>query len=244
MKFSTLAVALFASTTLVSVSSKKFKGDRLTAVFDFGDLQATVVVEQNKNLKALNVANWKVKINKFNEALCPSGELNWHVHEYPGTGIRDVGAAPDSSAPLCAPDVTGGHYDPTFACGGASQNNAGVDSDGEKTGGVCAVLRATDQVPEGEGYGKVKAADSYDSCKPDNQSSCEIGDQSGKLGKLSAFKKNLTPKQKKKGQRFTDKWMTPIDATLTGKSLVLRCCSEADGCGPRLACANLESRTT
>ena len=239
MKFSTLAVALFASTTLVSVSSKKFKGEQLKAKFDFDDLQATVIVRQTKGQKEGNAATWKVKINEFERALCPSGpdeqgKLNWHVHQYPvlepEDGIRAVGTLLNTSAPACGPDVTGGHYDPTFACGGASQNNAN---------GVCAFLRAQPQsFPTGSGLtGNVTAANSYDACKPDNQSSCEIGDQSGKMGKLKAKRKRV--------QQFKDEWMTPIIPSLTGKSVVLHCCyAKFDGsgtsCGPRLACANLE----
>lgn len=236
MKFSILGVALFASTTLVSVSSKKFKGDQLKAKFDFGtDLTATVIVRQIKGQKEDNAATWRVKIKEFDSDLCPSGpdeqgKLNWHVHEYPGNGIRAVGTLLNTSATACDGDVTGGHYDPTFACGGASQNNAN---------GVCAFLRAQPQsFPTGSGLtGNVTAANSYDACKPDNQSSCEIGDQSGKLGKLTTTKL-------KKWQKFKDEWMTPID-NLEGRSLVLHCCyAKFDGsgtsCGPRLACANLE----
>ena len=193
MKFSTLfaVVAFYASTTLVSASKKqKPKKNRngLKAVFKFDELKAIVEVQQTKGQKAANVANWYVKIKKFNKKLCPSGKLNWHVHEYPGNGIRtveEVDADPTFNARACASDVTGGHYDPTFACGGSSQNNAN---------GVCAFLRAQPQAPAGTG--NVTAADSYASCSKDNQSSCEIGDQSKKLGKLITGRKG--------SKKFTD----------------------------------------
>ena len=197
----------------------------LTAVFYFEDLIATVRVRQSKKDEQDNEADWKVNIFHFNDDLCPSGALNWHVHEYPGYGIRAIDAALDTSAPACAADVTGGHYDPTFACGPASQNNAN---------GVCPILRTTPQAPAGTGV--VKTDDSYAACQPDNQSSCEVGDQSGKLGKLTT--------SSYRSQRFVDTWMTPIDSTLFGRSLVLHCCYTKDdgttSCGPRLACANLE----
>ena len=196
-------------------------------------MKATVTVVQNNKLARNNAAVWNVQISKFNKkGLCPSGQLNWHVHQYPGYGIRDANAVLSTSAPLCDKAETGGHYDPTFACGGASQN---------KANGVCEILRTTNQVPLGEGNGLVKEVDSYAACKPDNQSSCEIGDQSGKLGPLKAKRKRV--------QQFKDQWMTPID-NLEGKSMVLHCCyddgqTNPDGsvklnCGPRLACANLE----
>ena len=194
MKFSTLftVVAFFASTTLVSVHSKKPKPkrDRLKAVFKFGDdLRATVQVHQTKGQKAANVAIWNVKIHKFNTDLCPSGELNWHVHKYPGNGIRAIDADPSTSAVACAADITGGHYDPTFACGGSSQNN---------DNGVCAFLRAQPQSfpDDSTETGNVTATNSYDACGEDNQSSCEIGDQSKKLGKLITGRKG--------SKKFTD----------------------------------------
>ena len=67
--------------------------------------------------------------------------MNWHVHQYPVSeslaNIRAVGETGNAAG--CDADVTGGHYDPTFACGSASQNNGN---------GICADLRATDQVPQ------------------------------------------------------------------------------------------------
>ena len=157
-------------------------------MFYFEDLIATVRVRQSKKDEQDNEADWKVNIFHFNDDLCPSGALNWHVHEYPGNGIRtveEVEADPMFNARACASDVTGGHYDPTFACGGSSQNNAN---------GVCAFLRAQPQAPAGTG--NVTAADSYASCSKDNQSSCEIGDQSKKLGKLITGRKG--------SKKFTD----------------------------------------
>ena len=267
MKFSTLAVALIVSTTLVSVSSKKFKGDKLKAKFDFGtNLTATVTVRQTKYDEKNNEADWRVRIKHFNQDLCPlsdgtgpagQGQLNWHVHQYSGYGIRTEAEGLGASAPACLP--TGGHYDPTFACGGASQNNNqdgplvippvictsetdcgtdnGVYCGGQGycvlKGGVCKDLRTTDQFPAGTGL--VKTDDSYAACKPTNQTSCEIGDQSGKMGKLDSTKRS--------NQRFTDEWMTPIIDTLKGRSLVLHCCYDNGGeldCSKRLACANLE----
>jgi len=147
------------------------------------------------------------------------------VHNAAGTKIG-CGVL-SSNAPGCSKGVTGGHYDPTFACGGASQNNAN---------GVCSNLRATDQAPAGNGL--VKGA--Y-KCTPDNQSQCEIGDQSGKMGKIHAMR-TLSDGQTRVNlayQKFSDMWMENI-SNLKGRSLVLHCCTEADGCSERIACANLE----
>lgn len=212
-----------------AVSAEK----KLCAKFDYEDLKAMVVVEQSESECALNVAKWEVEFSEFNDDLCPGGLLNWHVHEYAGDGIRAVGA--DGNAPGCGGDVTGGHFDPTFACGSASQNAGN---------GVCELLRSTDQTPAGNGV----VLGPY-SCSTTDQSCCEIGDQSGKLGKLTATvpsasrrlkkgkssKSNSPPSNK---QKFNDNWITPI-TNLENRSLVLHCCND-DGCGARLACATLE----
>jgi len=121
------------------------------------------------------------------------------------------------SAPGCGSDVTGGHYDPTFACGPASQNNAN---------GICSILRATNQAPAGNGLVK---GEEY-TCQESEQWACEIGDQSGKMGKL-----NPNAESRK---ILEDNWMEGI-TNLKGRSMVLHCCSAAGSCGARLACANL-----
>ena len=134
--------------------------------------------------------------------------------------IRAAGATGNAAG--CGGGVTGGHYDPTFACGGSSQNN---------NNGICAILRATDQDPVGNG--KVKG--DY-ACTGTNQWACEIGDQSGKMGKLDATKRRRKGRINGGGK---DYWMEPI-ANLEGKSMVLHCCDAEGKCGARLACANLE----
>jgi len=227
-----LLISLLAlGATAVSADDKT-----LCAEFNFENLKAMVVVKQSEHECARNIARWEVEFTEFNAELCPSGELNWHVHEYAGNGIRAVGA--EGNAPGCDGDVAGGHYDPTFACGGASQNNGN---------GVCAVLRAMPQFPLDEGNGFVLGP--YE-CSNEDQSGCEIGDQSGKLGKLTAtvptgrrMKSNKASKSSKSDdsdnkQKFLDTWINPI-SNIEGRSLVLHCCG-ADGCGPRLACAVLE----
>lgn len=197
----------------------------LTAEFNFpGKLVGTVKVSQSSRQERDNDAKWEVKFSKFDDSICPGGVLNWHVHQYGSES--SLSDSPTTSDPTCL--ETGGHYDPTFACGGASQNNGN---------GICAKLRSTDQTPAGNG--KVKEADSYDACGTSSQWACEIGDQSKKLGQLAGTRKRFGKQvTNTKKQRFTDKWMEPIE-NLKDRSLVLHCC-QAGSCGPRLACANLE----
>lgn len=196
----------------------------LTAKFEFGDaLTADIKVTQSNAEKKKNNAKWTAKFRRFNDDICPGGQLNWHVHQYPVSetlaNIRAVGETGNAAG--CGGLVTGGHYDPTFACGGASQN---------KANGICAILRATDQDPAGNGLVKGAYA-----CTEADQSQCEIGDQSGKMGKLDATQR------RRKGRKYKDYWMEPI-ANLEGKSMVLHCCDAETppNCGARLACANLE----
>merc|ERR1712166_126621 len=54
------------------------------AKFRFGDdLTADIKVRQSNSEKEKNNARWTSKLNKFNDDICPGGELNWHVHQYP-----------------------------------------------------------------------------------------------------------------------------------------------------------------
>merc|ERR1712195_97687 len=143
------------------------------------------------------------------------------VHNSAGKKVGCGVLSFQGSAPGCGAGVTGGHYDPTFACGKASQNNAN---------GICAILRATNQAPAGNGLGLVKGPVSeYKSACTADQSQCEIGDQSGKMVKLDANDSTE--------RRYNDLWMKPIK-NLAGRSMVLHCCN-GDACGARLACANL-----
>ena len=147
-------------------------------------ITATVEVTQSSSDLASETAHWTATFEEFDSNLCPSGQLNWHVHQTPGSGLRNDD---------CDSAVTGGHYDPTFACGGASQNNgvsvgealdeAGTDlktfpnapfpKDTPAEFRICSALRDyAGQQP----YAEV--------CGPASQTKCEIGDQSGKMGKL------------------------------------------------------------
>merc|ERR1740130_29342 len=54
------------------------------AQFDFeGLLEANVIVSQTHWEQNTNTARWSAKFNEFDDDICPGGELNWHVHEYP-----------------------------------------------------------------------------------------------------------------------------------------------------------------
>ena len=123
----------------------------LTATYDQDDLQATITLEQGSDK---TVGTWTVEIDSFDkDSLCPDGDLNWHVHE---RGLAGGQTSPTDCG------ATGGHWDPTFGCGGASQYKATVCED------LVALGRVNPQ-----------------SCMVDmDVSKCEMGDQSGKLGQI------------------------------------------------------------
>merc|ERR1712195_129168 len=55
-----------------------------TAQFRFpGELDADIKVSQTHWEQSTNNAAWHVKFNEFNDDICPGGQLNWHVHQYP-----------------------------------------------------------------------------------------------------------------------------------------------------------------
>ena len=181
MKFISCATVLAAVAAQANGQQLRRLADsnELVATFDFDDLQGTVTLSQTEKQRQQGQAGWSVKITHWNDDICPGGQLNWHIHEFPGTGIRD---GDSGNADGCAKGVTGGHFDPTFACGGASQN---------KANGICDFINDA-------------LTDSYADCSSDAQYNCEVGDQSNKMGKVDA--------QSSSNQIFEDNWITDLDS--------------------------------
>lgn len=136
-------------------------------------------------------------------------QYNYHLH----VGWKD-GAD-------CGDSTTGGHYDPTRACGSASD----------------ALCLTGGQRQPGLAY----KADSPDYAKcTTNQDKCEVGDLSGRSGKVSVGGTTLTSFY---FPAFKDDFEedNAIDSTrLTREpaiwsSLVMHC--DASGCGARVGCA-------
>ena len=173
---------------------------KVAAVFDTDKLKGKIYTVQGHDKTA---SKWYARFDHVDDCLCASGELNWHVHEKWSYKIGADSALGDK----CGFDNTGNHYDPTYGCGPASQF-AGA-------GGLCEIARP----PNG-----------IQTCDLDTDvSTCEIGDLSGKLGKLAL---NTMP------QSWHDPFATNI-MNYQYRGLVLHCCS-ADDCGERVACAVLK----
>jgi hypothetical protein len=211
-----------STTATTTTTTEKNKGKiKLKGKFRLDGLKAEIVVSQTDEDRQKSQATWKVKVKSFDSSLCPSEQFNWHIHQLPldlgeGAAIRD---SDTGNAAACGKYVTGGHYDPTFACGGASHNRVvNVGETGFYFADVCDVIDTATGV-----------ARTY-SCTTDEPYLCEFGDQSGKLGKIDASNRETV--------KYKDRYMDNL-ADIAGRSLVLHCCTDS-GCGDRLACAQLE----
>mmetsp|Transcript_3240 Transcript_3240/g.9216 ORF Transcript_3240/g.9216 Transcript_3240/m.9216 type:complete len:241 (+) Transcript_3240:251-973(+) len=135
--------------------------NKVVATFDTPLLKGFIYATQGYDLTR---NTWVADFSYFDQLnLCPSGEMNWHVHTYWSPEISGT-----SSLDQCGLDLTGNHYDPTFGCGPNSQF-AGA-------GGLCETVR-----PYTNG---VQTCD-----LPNDVSTCEIGDLSAKVGRLYLVKK-------------------------------------------------------
>lgn len=137
---------------------------------------------------------------------CADAGLKYHIHaKWSSEEDSEFGSQ-------CGPDFTGGHWDPTIGCSGASGNPFCKDCVGGSTG--VSVLENTG---------------SYQ-CSADNYAkdifACEVSDYSGKFGLY-------TPGSGK--QRYADRWGIP-PALLDNLSVVFHCSTAG---APRLACAKL-----
>merc|ERR1712195_149183 len=110
-----------------------------TAQFRFpGELDADIKVSQTHWEQSINNAAWHVKFNEFNDDICPGGELNWHVHQYPvsetASNIRTMNAQIENfniqNAPIAyfASDGANGANSPTTVTGSAATS---ITSDGK-----------------------------------------------------------------------------------------------------------------
>jgi len=210
-----------ASVGFSNSDSRRGRKAKLTATFDativgpndppgsdFSTrLYATIEVTQSRSDLRKKRAKWRATFRDFDnskDGLCPGGSLNWHVHQTTGNGLGDAS---------CGKPVTGGHYDPLYACG--------PNSDPRRDVTLAINRECTAAVVEDYG------------CGPDTQDLCEVGDQSGKMGKLDAT-------YNKRTKELEDDFMPDI-RKLEGRSLVLHCCDADTGsCSARIACADLK----
>ena len=177
----------------------------MIALIDNDVFKGTVTVKQRQPTgegKQITDATWVVDILEINEDICmncdgcdgTANALNWHIHEFP---ITDFDAPPN----ICA--QAGGHWDPTFGCGGASQF-AG-------DGGLCETIA-----------GEIDGRETVQTCDPIGDiAKCELGDLSGKVGQV---------KIKLGKQQFSDNYISNID-NIQDFSIVFHCGAPRVACG-------------
>jgi hypothetical protein len=187
-----------------SKNSNKNEVIELIAVIDNEGFKGTVSVKQrqsNREGEQITDAIWVVDIEEINEDICvdvcgdncdePATALDWHIHEK---------AIPDADG-TCYD--TGGHWDPTFGCGGASQF--------ANVGGFCETIAR-----------QIDGREVVQTCDPNADiAKCELGDLSGKVGQT----------QIKVGtQQFSDKYISNLD-NIKDLSIVFHCGVPRVACG-------------
>eukprot|EP01036_Dinobryon_divergens_P028961 gene28961-37999_t len=153
-------------------------------------------------------------------AACPdiSKGLNYHIHSYWKDDTRMSSANAN-----CGASFTGGHYDPNFACGPASQSIATI----------CPLLNRT------------KTAQYTYNCnyKGGDYSSCEVGDISGKIGSLQPTVPNgrvfTLPLFIDFQPAYVFSYNKKVVTSLPWQSIVFHCPNAA---GTRLVCAQFSPK--
>ena len=167
--------------------------------------------------------------------------MSWHIHEK-WTHTDAVGRVGPTN---CGPAFTGGHYEPTFACGPASQHRKMVKMvNGTINVGACASLpfapaaackKEEDKCFErgcvGPSSASLDEGISAYTCSPTSAGyiaqpfQCEVGDMSGKFGGVTMGAAAAV---------HDDPYMPPV-ALLDGMSIVFHC----PGTGQRAVCGKL-----
>jgi hypothetical protein len=174
----------------------------MEAKIDFPDFKGTVTILQELGGAQITDAIFEINIEEIDPDICVNCDgcdgtataLNWHIHS---------SAIPEEPEPGNVCDQIGGHWDPTFGCGGASEF-AGPD-------GVCAML--ADLVD-----GRVNPQ----TCDPIvDIAMCELGDLSGKVGQT---KIEVGP------QVFKDNFISNL-VNIEGFSIIFHCGAPRVACG-------------
>lgn len=134
------------------------------AIFRSDGINVRIKGQQLGNRVERSTSVWDIRVKNFDAAaICESGELNWHVHEFdtPNSSTYVTENAGEAVA-ACGAANLGGHYDPTLACGAPSE---------QQRNGNCDRLDPPRSSAE---YG----------CSTSTQYLCDMGDLSGKMGRI------------------------------------------------------------
>lgn len=193
----------------------------LEAIFNSDNLHGNVEVSQRWG------TTWEVKWGSINlRGLgCPGGStlsLKWHIHDR-WTHPTEIS---DAYGPDCGSTFTGGHWDPTYKCGSASDNpqeacKTQYNEINSPAQYPCDGSIENSRFEKGCNY----------KCSSTGQG-CELGDLSGKTRQVLAKGRG-----RKKHQSFPDPNIGNI-RRIEGKSVVFHC---GVGSATRVACAKLVS---
>jgi hypothetical protein len=182
-----------------SADSRRFfgfsGGNYAKAKFTASNFKGAVSVRQEKGS-----VKWSVFLSsvKYDE-LCSDGgtDFFWHIHE------KWTSAATEAYGADCGSANTGGHYDPTYGCGGASQHQGT---------GACSALG------RGKAEGNAQTCSGADLETPEGRALCEYGDQSSKLGKLTVNGHHVYTNWNQRNDPHMDSV-----SNIKGLSIVLHC---------------------
>merc|ERR1712166_683524 len=181
-----------------SADSRRGSDDKATAEFTSDNIEGKISVRQEKG-----AVKWDVDLKRVNYAqLCTDGgnDFFWHIHEkWTSTASEAYGAD-------CGSANSGGHCDPTYGCGGASQHQGT---------GACTAL------DRGKAEGNAQTCAGADLETAEGRALCEYGDQSSKLGKLTVSGKRDDKVRTLNNQRI-DEHMDSVD-NIRGLAIVLHC---------------------
>jgi hypothetical protein len=173
--------------------------------------------QRRRNGRQITDAKWLIGIESIDADICknvcdadpdctdPATMLNWHIHEK---------AIPEGGG--CGASDTGGHWDPTFGCGGASQ----YQGDGDWCDLLATNTGGMDSLPSVIMPERVNPQ----TCDPlGDITKCEMGDLSGKMGQVMIAEGST--------QRFNDMYISNLD-NIKDLSIIFHCGA------PRVACGN------
>lgn len=213
-------VAIVATTPYVlgqeELEPREVHSCMATSVVDNDMLHFEFIKEDGRTFVYLNVKSPEAFLHAVGGEECwtPNARIPWHIHDRVDFGEFALGAE------SCGAVQTGGHWDPTLACGPSTGNS------------LCTSLG----IPPSSVLGTSGIYQCNPSIYGPSAYACEVGDLSGKYGELllTTFGNGYLPI----ALLVEDLHDTAPTCELAGKSIVLHC----GGSTVRALCAQLDVR--
>lgn len=208
---------MIGALTVASVLAATQAANQYVATFADNGIMGTVTVDKATLMIELDLSAEPELPTGF--ATCTDGGMSYHIHKLWADNTTTESLGVDE----CGPAFTGGHWDPWHACGSASGNAYCGDSADEF---MCIPKGGDYYVPD---Y-RTDAGDYYVNYMP---FTAEVGDWSGKYGKLMLDNTSLTL-----SAEVSSAWEVMPDE-IEGFSVVFHC-----NAGDRAFCAIFEESDT